>query len=80
MNFRQLSLPWLRDRISLVGQEPVLFAMTTAENVALGKLDATREERSFKLFKTPEHWTLFATYRRFETNVGDRGGHISGVQ
>ncbi|EEY69932.1 ATP-binding Cassette (ABC) Superfamily [Phytophthora infestans T30-4] len=61
-------LPWLRDRISLVGQEPVLFAMTTAENVALGKLDATREERSFKLFKTPEHWTLFATYRRFETN------------
>ncbi|KAJ0404910.1 hypothetical protein ATCC90586_001018 [Pythium insidiosum] len=43
-DLRKLSLPWLRERISLVSQEPVLFAGTIAENIAMGKPGATREE------------------------------------
>ena len=34
---------WFRKKISLVGQEPVLFGITIAENIAYGR-DATQEE------------------------------------
>ncbi|KAG7382651.1 Antigen peptide transporter 2 [Phytophthora pseudosyringae] len=44
VDLRQLRLPWLRGRISFVRQEPVLFAGTVAENIALGKPRATREK------------------------------------
>ena len=38
-----VDLDWLRTQISIVNQEPVLFATTIAENIAYGK-DATEQE------------------------------------
>eukprot|EP00795_Rhopilema_esculentum_P015403 gene15403-6643_t len=43
LNLSQVNLDWLRKKISIVSQEPVLFATTIAENIAYGK-DATEEE------------------------------------
>lgn len=37
-------MPWLRSFIGVVGQEPVLFSTTIAENIRYGKPDATQKE------------------------------------
>lgn len=39
----ELDLFWMRRRIALVSQEPVLFATTIANNIAYGR-EATQEE------------------------------------
>ena len=45
VDLRELNVRWLRSRMGLVGQEPVLFMGTVAENISYGKLDgASREE------------------------------------
>ncbi|CAA6665356.1 unnamed protein product [Spirodela intermedia] len=46
VDIRKLRLRWLRERIGLVSQEPVLFSTTIRENVAYGRPDATAEEIS----------------------------------
>ncbi|KAG1709667.1 hypothetical protein DVH05_020323 [Phytophthora capsici] len=77
---RSLSLPWLRDRISLVSQEPVLFSGTIADNIALGKPGASRAEveaaaRSANAFDFISNFP-----HGFDTEVGDRGAQVSGGQ
>lgn len=42
-NLAELDLFWLRRKIALVSQEPVLFATTIAANIAYG-CEATQEE------------------------------------
>ncbi|KAL4199105.1 hypothetical protein AMTRI_Chr03g143190 [Amborella trichopoda] len=44
INLKKLKLGWIREKIGLVSQEPVLFATTVRENIAYGKPDATLEE------------------------------------
>ena len=44
VDIRRLNLRWLRQQIGLVGQEPVLFVGTVAQNIGYGKEGATREE------------------------------------
>lgn len=36
-DLRNLNLGWTRDQIGVVGQEPVLFATTIAENIRYGR-------------------------------------------
>jgi len=44
-NLGQLDLFWMRRKIALVSQEPVLFATTIAGNIAYGR-EGTQEEVS----------------------------------
>lgn len=44
VNLKELQLKWIREKIGLVGQEPVLFLTTIRENIAYGKENATDEE------------------------------------
>ncbi|KAG7400305.1 Antigen peptide transporter 2 [Phytophthora boehmeriae] len=77
---RSLSLPWLRDRISLVSQEPVLFAGTIAENIALGKHGVSREE-IVEAARSANAFDFIANFPQgFDTEVGDRGVQVSGGQ
>ncbi|KAG2526997.1 hypothetical protein BBO99_00008158 [Phytophthora kernoviae] len=77
---RSLSLPWLRDRISLVSQEPVLFAGTIAENIALGKQGASREE-IVEAARNANAFDFISNFPQgFDTEVGDRGAQLSGGQ
>ncbi|KAK1940437.1 ABC transporter B family member 11 [Phytophthora citrophthora] len=77
---RSLSLPWLRDRISLVSQEPVLFSGTIADNIALGKPDATRLEVE-EAARSANAFDFISNFPRgFDTEVGDRGAQVSGGQ
>lgn len=43
-DIRKLNISFLRSHIATVGQEPVLFATTIAENIRYGKPEATDEE------------------------------------
>ncbi|XP_027184224.1 ABC transporter B family member 9-like [Coffea eugenioides] len=44
VSVKRLQLRWLREKIGLVSQEPVLFATTIRENIAYGKENATEDE------------------------------------
>lgn len=44
MPLQTLNVRWLRQQMGLVGQEPVLFAASIADNIAYGKEGATMEE------------------------------------
>ncbi len=68
----------LRNNISLVPQDPVLFHRTLAENIAYGKRDATREdiERAAELAHCDEF--IKDLSQGFETYVGERGIKLSG--
>lgn len=44
INVKNLHLKWIRGKIGLVSQEPVLFACSIRENIAYGKDGATIEE------------------------------------
>ena len=43
-NIKNLNVQWLRRRIGVVSQEPVLFATSIAENISYGLEGATQEE------------------------------------
>ncbi|KAF1315251.1 Multidrug resistance protein abc superfamily, partial [Globisporangium splendens] len=79
-DLRDLSLPWVRERISLVNQEPVLFAGTIAENIAMGKPGATREEVMDAAKKANAFDFINNFPNGFDTDVGDRGAQVSGGQ
>ena len=40
-NIRDFNIEWLRSRIGCVGQEPVLFSGSIADNIRMGKPQAT---------------------------------------
>ena len=44
INLKEFQLKWIRQKIGLVSQEPVLFTCSIKENIAYGKDDATVEE------------------------------------
>jgi ATP-binding cassette subfamily B (MDR/TAP) protein 1 len=44
MNIKSFRLDWIRGKIGLVNQEPLLFMTSIRENITYGKEDATFEE------------------------------------
>ena len=43
-DIRELNVNWLRNRIGVVSQEPILFAKTIAENIRYGHDGITQED------------------------------------
>ncbi|KAG6586737.1 multidrug resistance protein ABC superfamily [Phytophthora cinnamomi] len=79
-NLKELNLQWLREHVSLVSQEPVLFAGTIAENIELGKPGSTREE-IIDAAKKANAFDFISNFPSgFDTDVGDRGAQVSGGQ
>ncbi len=77
-NIKDYSLHSLRQLISIVTQEPILFNDTIAANIALGKPEATMEEiiAAAKIANAYD----FITKKEggFESMIGDRGSKLSG--
>lgn len=44
INLKEFQLKWIRSKIGLVSQEPVLFTSSIKDNIAYGKQDATIQE------------------------------------
>ena len=70
----------LREQISFVLQETLLFRATVAENIAYGKPNATREEivRAARLANADEFIDRMAD--GYDTMIGERGLTLSGGQ
>ena len=44
INLKKFQLTWIREKMGLVSQEPILFMTTIRENITYGKENATNEE------------------------------------
>ncbi len=78
VNIKDYSLKSVRDQISIVTQEPILFNDTIANNIRLGKQDATEEEIQAAAKVANAHNYISVKERGYETNIGDRGTKLSG--
>ncbi|KAL4788015.1 P-loop containing nucleoside triphosphate hydrolase protein [Aspergillus varians] len=88
-DIKDLNLRWLRQQISLVSQEPVLFGTTIYKNIRHGligtKYEKESEDRVRELIETAAkmanaHDFIAALPEGYETNVGQRGFLLSGGQ
>ncbi|RHZ65785.1 hypothetical protein Glove_311g54 [Diversispora epigaea] len=88
-DIKSLNLKWLRRQMSLVGQEPVLFNTTIAENVAHGLIGSEYENLSEDkkrglienaCLMANAHDFIMKLPEKYETVVGERGFLISGGQ
>lgn len=68
----------LREAVSYVPQEPVLFHRTLRENIRYGKRDATDEEVIAAAKKAHCHEFITSLPDGYETYVGERGVKLSG--
>ena len=74
---RDLQLASLRDLVSVLPQEPLLFAGTIRENIAYGRLDATDDELLAASRAAHAHDFVDTLPERYNTDVGDRGVKLS---
>jgi ATP-binding cassette subfamily B protein/subfamily B ATP-binding cassette protein MsbA len=77
---RSLSLEGLRDAIAVVGQETALFDATIAENIRLGRLDATEAEVSAAAEAASVLEFADGLPMGLDSGVGPRGSALSGGQ
>ena len=70
----------LRDNISYIPQDPILFHRTIRENILYGKLDATEEELIEATKKAYCYDFINTLENKFDTLVGERGVKLSGGQ
>ncbi len=70
----------LRGAISWVPQESFLFSATIAENIALAKPDATRQDVEHAADLAAIHDDILLFPHRYETEVGEKGITLSGGQ
>jgi subfamily B ATP-binding cassette protein MsbA len=64
----------------VVAQDTILFNDTIGNNIALGKLNATREEIVAAAKVANAHDFIMETAQGYDTNIGDRGMKLSGGQ
>jgi len=80
VNIKELNLKWLRNQIGLVGQEPVLFSGSIADNIRYGKADATMEEIQKAAKDANAHNFITGFPDGYDTSVGEKGTQLSGGQ
>ncbi|OEL38177.1 ABC transporter B family member 11 [Dichanthelium oligosanthes] len=80
MNIKSFRIDWIRGKIGLVNQEPLLFMTSIRENIAYGKEDATFEEikRAAELANAASF--IENLPNGYDTTVGQRGAQLSGGQ
>ena len=70
----------LRSQLGIVPQEGFLFSGTIAENIAFGRPDATREQIEEAAHAVRAHEFVERLEDGYDTQVGERGGHLSAGQ
>ncbi|MET9776425.1 ABC transporter ATP-binding protein [Streptomyces sp. NPDC006367] len=79
-DLRDLAAPELRRGVVMVTQEAFLFSGTVAENIAIGRPEATREEIERAAKAIGAHDFIAALPDGYDTDVRKRGGRISAGQ
>ncbi|NNV57739.1 ABC transporter ATP-binding protein [Limnovirga soli] len=78
VNIKDYSLRQLRELMGIVTQEPILFNDTIANNIALGKENATEKEIADAARIANAHSFIINKEDSYQTNIGDRGSKLSG--
>lgn len=78
INIKDYQLSSVRDHISIVTQEPILFNDTIANNIALGHPGATREQIIEAARIANAHNFIIGREGGYDANIGDRGSKLSG--
>jgi glucan exporter ATP-binding protein len=78
MDVRGLKLTALRRNIGVVFQEALLFDRSIAENLRVGKPDATEEELKLAAGRAQALEFIERSERGFDSNAGERGRLLSG--
>ncbi|TJZ46088.1 ABC transporter ATP-binding protein [Streptomyces piniterrae] len=80
VDLRDLSTAALRRGVVMVTQEAFLFSGTVAENIAIGRPDATRAEIELAAKAIGAHDFITGLPDGYDTDVRKRGGRISAGQ
>jgi glucan exporter ATP-binding protein len=78
MDVRGLTLSSLRRNIGVVFQEALLFNRSIADNLRVGKPDATEDEMRAAAIRAQAMEFIERSERGFETHAGERGRMLSG--
>ncbi|MGZ3851280.1 MAG: ABC transporter ATP-binding protein, partial [Flavisolibacter sp.] len=78
VNIKDYSLKSVREQISIVTQEPILFNDTISNNIRIGKQTAELSEIEDAAKVANAYNFITKKDRGFETNIGDRGSKLSG--
>ncbi len=79
-DLREVSASSLRSQMGIVPQEAFLFSGTIGENIAFGRLDASREEIEAAAHAVGADEFITALEHGYDTEVGERGAQISAGQ
>ena len=79
-DIRRFTARSLRDRISLVPQDPVLFRATVWENIAYGRPGASRDDIIHAARLANAHEFIARMPHGYDTVIGERGETLSGGQ
>ncbi|XP_059629367.1 ABC transporter B family member 21-like [Cornus florida] len=80
IDLKEFQLKWIRERIGLVSQEPVLFAVSIKDNIAYGKDGATIEEIRAAAEIANAAKFIDKLPQGLQTMVGEHGTQLSGGQ
>lgn len=78
INIKNYSLQSVREQMSIVTQEPILFNDTIANNIALGQPAASREKIIEAARIANAHEFIMKKEGGYDSNIGDRGTKLSG--
>ncbi|KAL5852914.1 hypothetical protein ACOSQ3_008032 [Xanthoceras sorbifolium] len=80
VNLKEFELKWIREKIGLVSQEPVLFSCSIKDNIAYGKDGATIEEIRAAAELANAAKFIDKLPEGLDTMVGEHGTQLSGGQ
>jgi subfamily B ATP-binding cassette protein MsbA len=80
IDIKHVKIKSLRNLISIVSQEMILFNDTVKNNIAYGKQHSTSEEIEEAARKANAYDFIIKLPQKFDTIVGDRGFRLSGGQ
>lgn len=80
ISLRDLKLASIRSLIGVVSQESILFNDTVANNIAFGITTASQEAIEHAAKIANAHDFIMQMPELYQTNIGDRGGKMSGGQ
>jgi ATP-binding cassette subfamily B protein/subfamily B ATP-binding cassette protein MsbA len=78
VDVRDVQIKSLRDQVAVVLQEPFLFPVSIAENIAFGRPDASRGDIEAAARAAHAHRFISALPHGYDTVIGERGATLSG--
>jgi subfamily B ATP-binding cassette protein MsbA len=78
INIKDYSLKSVREQISIVTQEPILFNDSISNNIRIGKQTASQNEIEEAAKVANAYNFITKKEKSFDTNIGDRGSKLSG--